>query len=67
MLLRSAGQPELAALAAAVAAEPAALAAVAAGRQRARVGLASLLNVLDLSAVVLGGLYAQLFDASSGR
>ncbi|MDQ2837170.1 MAG: sugar kinase, partial [Actinomycetota bacterium] len=27
------------------------------------IGLASLLNVLDLPTVVLGGLYARLFDA----
>ena len=63
VLLRAAGQPDPAALLAAVTArEPAALAAVRQAGAALGVGLASLLNVLDLPAVVLGGLYAQLFE-----
>lgn len=63
VLLRSAGQPDLAALAAAVlAADRRALAAVADAGRALGVGLASLLNVLDLPCVVLGGVYARLFD-----
>ncbi|MGI8665272.1 MAG: ROK family protein [Jatrophihabitans sp.] len=64
VLLRNAAQPGPAALEAAVAAgEPGALAAVAEAGAALGVGLASLLNVLDLPTVVLGGLYARLFDA----
>ena len=67
VLLGAAGQPDPAALLAAVAdGEPAALAAVAQAGAALGVGLASLLNVLDLPLVVLGGLYAQLFDQLSG-
>jgi predicted NBD/HSP70 family sugar kinase len=62
-LLRVAGQPDPIALEAAVAAgEPAALAAVRQAGAALGVGLASLLNVLDLPTVVLGGLYARLYD-----
>jgi len=64
VLLRTAGQPDLPALEAAVAAgDPAALAAVAQAGSALGVGLASLLNVLDLPNVVLGGVYARLFAA----
>ena len=67
VLLRAAGQPDPAGLLAAVAAgEPAAVRAVAQAGAALGVGLASLLNVLDLPVVVLGGLYAQLFDQLSG-
>jgi predicted NBD/HSP70 family sugar kinase len=67
VLLRAAGQPDPAALlAAVVAGESAALKAVAQAGAALGVGLASLLNVLDLPLVVLGGLYAQLFDQLSG-
>ncbi|HET6209617.1 MAG TPA: ROK family protein, partial [Jatrophihabitans sp.] len=67
VLLRAADQPDPATLLAAVAAgEPAALAAVQQAGAALGVGLASLLNVLDLPTVVLGGLYAQLFDRLSG-
>lgn len=63
VLLRAAGQPDPAALLAAVSAhDPAALAAVRQAGAALGIGLASLLNVLDLPAVVLGGLYAQLFE-----
>jgi predicted NBD/HSP70 family sugar kinase len=64
VLLRAAGQHDPSALVAAVAAgEPRALAAVAAAGSALGVGLASLLNVVDLPRVVLGGVYARLFDA----
>ncbi|MEO6702080.1 MAG: ROK family protein [Jatrophihabitantaceae bacterium] len=64
VLLRRAGARDPAALEAAVAAgDPAALAAVEQAGAALGVGLASLLNVLDLPAIVLGGLYARLFDA----
>ncbi|HST47744.1 ROK family protein [Jatrophihabitans sp.] len=64
VLLRAAGQPDLERLEAAVAAgDPAALAAVEQAGSALGVGLASLLNVLDLPTVVLGGGYARLFDA----
>ncbi|MDQ1742527.1 MAG: hypothetical protein QOE23_866 [Pseudonocardiales bacterium] len=64
VLLRAAGQPDLPGLEAAVAAgDRAALAAVAQAGSALGVGLASLLNVLDLPNVVLGGVYARLFAA----
>ncbi len=64
VLLRTAGQPDPERLEAAVAAgDPAALAAVARAGSALGVGLASLLNVLDLPRVVLGGRYARLFAA----
>ncbi|HEY0167187.1 MAG TPA: ROK family protein [Jatrophihabitans sp.] len=64
VLLRTAGQPGLEQLEAAVAAgDPAALDAVARAGSALGVGLASLLNVMDLPTVVLGGVYARLFEA----
>ncbi len=64
VLVRAAGVSDPGALEAAVAAADApALAAVAAAGSALGVGLASLLNVVDLPRVVLGGLYARLFDA----
>lgn len=67
VLLRAAGQPDPAGLLAAVAVgDQAALKAVAQAGAALGVGLASLLNVLDLPVVVLGGLYAQLFAQLSG-
>ncbi len=64
VLLHSSGQPDLASLAEAVAAgEARALAAVAAAGAALGVGLASLLNVVDLPCVVLGGVYARLCEA----
>ena len=64
VLLRRAGVADPGALQAAVAAStPAARAAVAEAGTALGVGLASLLNVVDLPCVVLGGLYARLFDA----
>jgi len=64
VLLRAAGQPDLERLEAAVAeGDPAALAAVAQAGGALGVGLASLLNVMDLPRVVLGGMYARLFEA----
>lgn len=67
VLLRAAGQPDPASLLAAVAAgEPAAVTAVTQAGAALGVALASLLNVVDLPVVVLGGLYAQLFDRLSG-
>jgi predicted NBD/HSP70 family sugar kinase len=64
VLLASSGQPDVAKLAAAVAAgEPRAQAAVNAAGSALGVGLASLLNVVDLPCVVLGGAYARLYDA----
>ena len=64
VLLRAAGQADLASLEAAVAAsDPQALSAVAAAGSALGVGLSSLLNVFDLPTVVLGGVYARLFDA----
>jgi predicted NBD/HSP70 family sugar kinase len=64
VLLRTAGQPDLEQLQAAVAAgNGAALAAVEQAGNALGVGLASLLNVVDLPHVVLGGMYARLFDA----
>jgi predicted NBD/HSP70 family sugar kinase len=67
VLLRAAGQPDPAGLLSAVAAgEPAAARAVTQAGAALGVGLASLLNVFDLPVVVLGGLYAQLFDQLSG-
>ncbi|HEX8767485.1 MAG TPA: ROK family transcriptional regulator [Jatrophihabitans sp.] len=64
VLLRTAGQPDLEALEAAVdGRDPAALIAVAQAGSALGVGLASLLNVIDLPKVVLGGMYARLFAA----
>ena len=64
VLLRTAGQPNLERLEAAVTArDPAALAAVTQAGSALGVGLASLLNVIDLPKVVLGGMYARLFAA----
>ena len=63
-LLRAAGQPDLDRLEAAVAAgDGAALIAVEQAGSALGVGLASLLNVMDLPTVVLGGMYARLFQA----
>jgi len=62
VLLRAAGQPDLAGLAAAAAAgDDRTRTALAAAGTALGVGLASLLNVVDLPAVVLGGSYAELF------
>jgi predicted NBD/HSP70 family sugar kinase len=64
VLLRTAGQPDLEHLEAAVAAgDGAALSAVEQAGDALGVGLASLLNVMDLPNVVLGGVYARLFEA----
>ncbi|HEX2902435.1 MAG TPA: ROK family protein [Jatrophihabitans sp.] len=64
VLLRRAGVADPAALESAVrAGEAAAVAAVTEAGRALGVGLASLLNVLDLPRVVLGGLYARLFAA----
>ena len=64
VLLRVAGQPDFEQLAAAVTAgEESALAAVEQAGSALGVGLASLLNVMDLPNVVLGGMYARLFEA----
>lgn len=64
VLVRQAGVADPAGLEAAVeAGEPAATAAVTEAGRALGVGLASLLNVLDLPRVVLGGIYARLFDA----
>ncbi|MEO7261340.1 MAG: ROK family protein [Jatrophihabitantaceae bacterium] len=64
VLLHTAGQPDLQRLEVAVAAgDPAALVAVAQAGSALGVGLASLLNVMDLPTVVLGGMYARLFKA----
>jgi predicted NBD/HSP70 family sugar kinase len=64
VLLRTAGQPDLEHLEAAVAAgNPTALSAVEKAGSALGVGLASLLNVVDLPTVVLGGMYARLFEA----
>ncbi|HEV2887192.1 MAG TPA: ROK family protein [Jatrophihabitans sp.] len=64
VLLRTAGQPDLERLERAVAAgDRAALAAVEQAGSALGVGLASLLNVMDLPNVVLGGMYARLFEA----
>jgi predicted NBD/HSP70 family sugar kinase len=63
VLLRNARQPDLDALEAAVSAgEARALKAVDTAGSALGVGLASLLNVVDLPLIVLGGLYARLFD-----
>jgi len=64
ILLRTARQPDLEHLEAAVAAgDGAALTAVEQAGTALGVGLASLLNVMDLPNVVLGGMYARLFQA----
>lgn len=66
VVLAAAGQPDLAGLLAGIAtADPTTLAAVATAGTALGVGLASMLNVLDLPTVVLGGSYARLFDAIS--
>jgi len=63
VLLRAAGATDLDALMGAVAAaETPARAAVQAAGAALGVGLASLLNLVDLPVIVLGGLYARLFD-----
>ncbi len=63
VLLRTAGRADLEQLEVAVAAgDPAALAAVEQAGSALGVGLASLLNVMDLPNVVLGGMYARLFE-----
>lgn len=62
VLLRNAGQPDIGALQAAVdRSDAAALAAVRLAGSALGVGLSSLLNVVDLPVVVLGGVYARLF------
>ena len=62
-LLRAAGQPDLPALlAAAERGDRAATGAIAEAGSALGVGLASLLNVVDLPVVVLGGSYAALFE-----
>jgi predicted NBD/HSP70 family sugar kinase len=61
VLLRDSGQPSLAALIAG-AGDRRAQAAIAAAGSALGVGLASLLNVVDLPTVVLGGVYAPLFE-----
>lgn len=64
VLVRAAGVADPVALEAAVASGSSeALAAVRSAGTALGVGLASLLNVVDLPSVVLGGLYARLFDA----
>jgi len=63
VLLRAAGQPDLPALvAAAKTRDDRATGALATAGTALGVGLASLLNVVDLPAVVLGGSYAELFE-----
>jgi predicted NBD/HSP70 family sugar kinase len=63
VLLAAAGSASVEALEAAVLRDdPAALAAVAQAGAALGVGLASLLNVVDLPLVVLGGLYARLYE-----
>jgi predicted NBD/HSP70 family sugar kinase len=62
-LLTASGQPDLPSLvAAAERDDEAARAAIDAAGSALGVGLASLLNVMDLPAVVLGGSYASLFE-----
>lgn len=66
VLLAAAGQADLGGVHDAVAAgDTAASAAVSAAGSALGVGLASLLNVLDLPVVVLGGAYTRLFDQLS--
>jgi predicted NBD/HSP70 family sugar kinase len=63
VLLRDSGQPSLAALiGVASSGDQRARAAIAAAGSALGVGLASLLNVVDLPRVVLGGVYAPLFE-----
>jgi predicted NBD/HSP70 family sugar kinase len=63
VMLRTAGQPDIEALQTALERrEPRAVGAVENAGSALGVGLASLLNVLDLPTVVLGGMYARLFD-----
>lgn len=63
VLLSASGQPDLPALlGAAAGGDRAARAAVAAAGSALGVGLASLLNVMDLPVVVLGGIYAPLYE-----
>lgn len=62
VLLRNAEQPGIEALEAAVTrSDPRALAAVELAGSALGVGLSSLLNVVDLPAIVLGGVYARLY------
>jgi predicted NBD/HSP70 family sugar kinase len=64
VLLRAARQPDVEALLAAIARRDSrALGAADRAGAALGVGLASLLNVVDLPMVVLGGVYARLFDA----
>ncbi len=63
VLLRGARQPDVAALlAAARGGDERATGVLAEAGRALGVGLASLLNVIDVPSVVLGGLYAELFD-----
>lgn len=63
VLLRTSGQPDLPSLvAAADRGDRTAGAVIAAAGSALGVGLASLLNVVDLPAVVLGGVYAPLYE-----
>ena len=63
VLLEASGQPDLPALlAVAGRGDRAACAAIAAAGSALGVGLVSLLNLLDLPAVVLGGIYVALFE-----
>lgn len=63
VLLRTSGQPDLPALVAAAGrGDRTAGAVIAAAGSALGVGLASLLNVVDLPAVVLGGVYAPLYE-----
>ncbi|MET0728825.1 MAG: ROK family transcriptional regulator [Acidimicrobiales bacterium] len=63
-LLTESGSPTLEALVGAVEARrPRALSAVAAAGAALGTGLASTLNIVDVPTVVLGGVYARLFDA----
>jgi len=63
VMLRTARQPDIEALQAALeTGQPRAVDAVEKAGAALGIGLASLLNVLDLPTVVLGGMYARLFD-----
>jgi len=66
VLLGASGKPDLASLSAAAASgDERAVAALTAAGSALGVGLASLLNVVDLPAVVLGGSFASLFELIS--
>jgi predicted NBD/HSP70 family sugar kinase len=66
VLLGASGKPDLASLSAAAASgDERAMAALTAAGSALGVGLASLLNVVDLPAVVLGGSFASLFELIS--